>query len=53
MTNFGSIAGGMLWMAVASLLMMAALEPVTVAGEAEAPVYALAQAGSPATPLAA
>jgi hypothetical protein len=30
MTNVRSVAGGALWMAVAAILMLAALEPVSV-----------------------
>jgi hypothetical protein len=48
MTNLGSIAGGALWLTVASLLMMAALEPVSV--EPRAPALMLAHA--PASPAA-
>ena len=36
MTNIGSIAGSIVWMAIASLLMMATLEPVQQQGGAAA-----------------
>jgi hypothetical protein len=44
MTNFASIVGGFVWTAVASVLMMAALEPVALNEKAEAPIVVLAAA---------
>jgi hypothetical protein len=44
MTNLGSIAGGALWLTIASLLMMAALEPVSI--EPRAPALMLAQSAA-------
>ncbi len=47
MTNLGSIAGGALWLTIASLLMMAALEPVSL--ETRAPALMLAQSATTGT----
>lgn len=52
MTNLSSIAGGALWIAVATLLMLATLEPVSLKNGAAPPVT-LASADGVALPTAA
>jgi hypothetical protein len=37
MTNFQSIAGGAVWMAIAAILMLMTFEPVSVGHDAAAP----------------
>jgi hypothetical protein len=44
MTNFASIVGGFIWTAIASVLMLAALEPVALDVKAAAPAVVLAAA---------
>ena len=39
MTNFQSFAGGAVWAAVAAVLMLVALEPVSVEHESGAPTH--------------
>ena len=52
MTNAHSIAGGMVWMAVAGVLLLGALKPEVDTSKATAPTHQVASASTPSADAA-